>query len=68
MYDFNYFTAQYAIQPLILSVMENRSDVYYYIRIEPSAREEALNYIRETYNISRIAIREKFCFWTIVCK
>ena len=28
MYDFNYFTAQYAIQPLILSVMENRSDVY----------------------------------------
>lgn len=47
MYDFNYFTAQHAIQPLILSVMENRSDVYYYIRIEPSAREEALNYIRE---------------------
>lgn len=53
MYDFNYFTAQYAIQPLILSVMENRSDVYYYIRIEPSAREETLNYIRE--NIQHFA-------------
>lgn len=48
MEDFNYLPFHYRVEPLMLSVVEDRSDVYYYIRIDPSLRQQALEHIRRT--------------------
>lgn len=46
--DFNYFTLQHGIDPLMLIVNENYSDKYYYIRIDPENRQGAFDHIRNT--------------------
>lgn len=46
--DFNYFTLQHGIQPLMLVVNEKYSNEYYYIRIDPENRQGAFDHIRNT--------------------
>lgn len=44
--DFNYFTLQHGIYPLMLVVNEKYSNNYYYIRIAPENRQGAFDHIR----------------------